>query len=32
MLEKYLNAYDKLAGLKHITEFLSSTRDKIKAA
>ena len=32
MLEKYLNAYDKLVGLKHITEFLSSTRDKIKAA
>lgn len=31
-LEKYLNSYDKLANIKHISDFLTDTRKKIEAA
>ena len=31
-LEKYLNSYDKLANIKHITDFLTETRKKIEEA
>lgn len=31
-LEKYLNAYDKLTHVKHITDFLTETRTKIEKA
>ena len=31
-LEKYLNSYDKLTQLKHITDFLTETRKKIEEA
>lgn len=31
-LEKYLNAYDKLATMRNTTEFLTSTREKINSA
>ena len=32
ILEKYLNSYDKLTQLKHITDFLTETRKKIEEA
>ena len=31
-LEKYLNSYDKLANIKHISDFLTETRKKIEDA
>ena len=31
-LEKYLNSYDKLANIKHFSDFLTDTRKKIEAA
>jgi hypothetical protein len=31
-LEKYLNAHDKLTHVKHITDFLNDTRNKIEKA
>lgn len=31
-LEKYLNAYDKLSSIRNITDFLTSTREKIMEA
>jgi hypothetical protein len=32
ILEKYLNAYDKLTHLKHISDFLTETRHSIENA